>query len=154
MAGNEVSQGRGRSGGRAKPKPELVVPAEERKTEAGEVNLPVRGGLETDGKAADLVGPVALVDSEGGELLPKARPVGNVESGRKKASYTDRTVQVNMKMDAAVHFALRLIMFETNTEQQYLINVAVEEFCRSKGVDPETIREGKGYTLSFPGAGG
>lgn len=134
-----------RSGGRSRGrKPELVVPGEERVQDSSG-NLPVRREALED----------AVVDKEPvARGREGARAVGDVLVGRRKFSYTESTVAVNMKMDSAVHFALRLLVFETQMDQQYLINLAVRQFCQENGVDPEAIREGKGYTVSFPGGGG
>lgn len=134
-----------RGGGRNRQrKPDLVVPGEERSQDSSG-NLPVRRGPVED----------VLVDKEPvARGRDGAKAVGGVLVGRRKFSYTDSTVPVNMKMDSAVHFALRLLVFETGMDQQYLINLAVRQFCQENGVDPEAIREGKGYTVSFPGGGG
>lgn len=134
MTSRNGSRGRGK-------KPDLVVPGEER-SEDSQSNLPVRRGSVDDAL-------VEVTSVRRGRRT--ARAVGDVNAGRRKFSYTDGTVAVNMKMDSAVHFALRLLCFETNLDQQYLINLAVRQFCQEHGVDPEAIREGKGYTVSFPG---
>ena len=120
------------------------MPGEERSQDSSG-NLPVLRGSVED----------ALVEKEPvARGRGTAKAVGEVLVGRRKWSYTDSTVAVNMRMDSAVHFALRLLMFETQMDQQYLINLAVRQFCQENGVDPEAIREGKGYTVSFPGGGG
>ena len=138
--------GRRSSAGRRKP--DLVVPAEARESVEVPVELPIRGNLQGGGDLS-----VTSVDSGDGAEEVAARPVGTIPSGRKKFSYSDEPIPVSFKLDPAVHFALRLVNFETGMDQQYLINLALKQFCRDHGVDPDALREGKGYTVSFPAAG-
>ena len=138
----------GKKGGRRSRgnRPNLVVPGEDREQEQDSgLLLPVR---------RDAVEDRVLTERPVARGREEARPVGEVIVGRRKFSYKDPTVPVNMKMDSAVHFALRLLVFETQMDQQYLINLAVRNFCREHGIDPEAVREGKGYMVSFPGGGG
>ena len=148
MTTQESSGGRRKSGGAGRrARPELVVRGEGR--EPGEPDeLLVRGGRGDGAGVADGAGSVAM-DAEGED----ARPVGTISGGRKKfAGSGGKRVAVNIRMDPAVHFALKVLVFESGLDQQYLVNVAVRQLCKEHGLDPDAIREGKGYTVSFPGS--
>ena len=118
---------RGNGRGR-RPKPDFVVPAESREDGAG-----VKAG------------------GEGGADGPEA--VGAVEAGQKRFTHGEKAVPLNFKIDPAVHLALRLAVMETGWDQQYVINLAISAWCKERGLDPDEIRAGKGYTVSFAGAG-
>jgi hypothetical protein len=134
--------GRRRGGGSARARPDLVVPGERREPEEG-VELRARGSMEDVGAAVTVV-------PETGDV----RPVGTISGGRKKSAGGAGRVSVNFRMDPAVHFAMKLLVFETGLDQQYLINLAIRQLCKEHGLDPDVIREGKGYTVSFPGSVG
>ena len=137
-----------RRGGSGRPRPDLVVPGERRDGDEG-VELRSRGNMEEG--AASPGGPdPGEIEVGGGD----ARPVGTISGGRKKFAGGAGRVSVNFRMDPAVHFAMKLLVFETGLDQQYLINLAIRQLCKEYGLDPDAIREGKGYTVSFPGSGG
>ena len=140
--------GGGRKTVRARPaRPDLVVPGERREVEAPSELRP-RGAREGVVESAGTLGPAAL-DGDGGE----ARAVGNIRGSRKKGTGGgEKRIPMNVRMDPAVHFALKVLVFESGLDQQYLVNVAVRQLCREHGLDPDAIREGKGYTVSFPGS--
>ena len=137
-----VSEGK-KGGRRSRSRPDLVVPSEERaqEQEGG-------GALASRRESVDVSSDEAPRLAKGKD---EARAVGDVLAGRRRYSYTDSSVSTHVKLDSAVHFALRVLIFETGMDQQYLVNLAVREFCREHGVDPEAVREGKGYMVSFPG---
>ena len=146
----QQNSGGRRGGGGGRPqKPDLVVPGERRDTEEG-VDLRVRRNGDDGGVAPG--GPdLGDLDVKGGE----ARPVGAISGGRKKfAGGGGKRVSVNFRMDPAVHFAMKVLVFESGLDQQYLINLAVRQLCKEHGLDPDALRDGKGYTVSFPGSGG
>lgn len=128
---------RGGRGGRT-DRPALVVPAEEVPPEVAEDLGLARG-------------PVGSSVNGSGDNAE--RRVGRVSGGRKRFAGADKLVPVTFRMDPAVNYAMRIMLLETGLEQQYLINLAVKEFCQRQGVDPEALRGGKGYTFSYPGAG-
>ena len=141
--------GRRRGGGSARARPDLVVPGERREPEEG-VELRARGSMEDGGAAVTVVPETGEIVGGGGDV----RPVGTISGGRKKSAGGAGRVSVNFRMDPAVHFAMKLLVFETGLDQQYLINLAIRQLCKEHGLDPDVIREGKGYTVSFPGSVG